>query len=114
MTEKNAFGLSENVASALCYLFAYVSGIVFLIAEKENKVIRFHALQSIIWFGALAVLSGAVYLLFGWVFLLGGLALRVVSVVQFVSWVYLVYSAFVGKMIKLPIIGDAVWAQIDR
>ncbi|MFC1909399.1 DUF4870 domain-containing protein [Chloroflexota bacterium] len=46
--EKTSTGLPENVAGLLCYVLWWVSGIVFLIIESENKWIRFHAFQSII------------------------------------------------------------------
>ncbi|MGA8028544.1 MAG: hypothetical protein WB992_15480, partial [Bryobacteraceae bacterium] len=44
-----AAGLTQNTASALCYLFGLVTGIVFLVLApyNQNKIIRFHAFQSI-------------------------------------------------------------------
>ncbi|UCC18134.1 MAG: hypothetical protein JSU58_01040, partial [Dehalococcoidales bacterium] len=39
---KTSTGLDQNVASLLCYLFGWVTGIIFLILEKENKLVRFH------------------------------------------------------------------------
>ena len=49
MGAPSAAGLSENVASALCYVFGLVSGIIFLVLApyNQNKTIRFHAFQSI-------------------------------------------------------------------
>jgi len=44
--QKAGGGLSENVASSLCYLFGYITGVVFFVAYPSNKTIRFHALQS--------------------------------------------------------------------
>ena len=45
----SAPGLSQNVASALCYVFGLVTGIIFLVLAPYNqdKTIRFHAFQSI-------------------------------------------------------------------
>ena len=45
--------LKPNVAGLLCYLGAWVSGIIFLIIERKNRVVRFHAMQSLITFGIL-------------------------------------------------------------
>ena len=42
-----ALGVSENVASLLTYVLGWITGIVFLLVEKENKTVRFHAWQSI-------------------------------------------------------------------
>ena len=53
--EKTSTGLDENVAGLLCYVLGWISGIVFLLIEPENKFVRFHAIQSIIVFGILNV-----------------------------------------------------------
>ncbi|RQD83230.1 hypothetical protein D5R95_06380, partial [Methanosalsum natronophilum] len=50
-------GLSENIASALTYVLGFLTGIIFLIVEKENSTVRYHAAQSIVVFGALFVLN---------------------------------------------------------
>src|SRR5690625_4998982 len=61
-------GLEDNIAGLLCYLVWPVSGIIFLILEKENKFIRFHALQSIITIVALIIINFVLSLipLIGW------------------------------------------------
>ena len=56
-------GLDPKVAAALSYI--WIVGLIFFFIEKENRFVRFHAMQSII-FGiansvimtALAVLAG--------------------------------------------------------
>ena len=54
---KTSSGLNENVAGLLCYVAWWVSGIVFLIIEKDSKFVRFHAVQSIAAFGAVTVVE---------------------------------------------------------
>ena len=39
-------GLAPNVAGALAYLLGPITGILFLVIEKENRFVRFHAMQS--------------------------------------------------------------------
>ena len=39
---KTSVGLSANTAACLCYLLGWLSGIVFLLLEKENTFVRFH------------------------------------------------------------------------
>ncbi len=51
-TNKTSSGMQQNVAGLLCYLFWWVTGIIFLIIEKDNKFVRFHAWQSIFTFAA--------------------------------------------------------------
>lgn len=48
-------GLDEKVAGALCYVAGWLSGLIFLILEKDNKFIRYHAMQSIITYGVIFV-----------------------------------------------------------
>ena len=110
MTKKSVFGLDENVASALCYAFAFFSGIVILIMEKENKTVRFHALQSTLWFIALSIVSTVV----GWIPFIRGPLGTIIGLLTFASWVFLMYNAFVGKKFKIPMIGDVVEAQIGQ
>lgn len=45
---KTSVGLSANTAACLCYLLGWLSGIVFLLLEKENTFVRFHAMQSLV------------------------------------------------------------------
>ena len=54
--EKTSTGLSENVAGLLCYVLGWISGIVFILIEQENKFVRFHAMQSIATFGAITII----------------------------------------------------------
>ena len=55
-------GIQENVAGLLCYVAGWVTGLIFFLIDKRPSV-RFHAMQSMIVFGALNVL----YWLFIWI-----------------------------------------------
>src|SRR5437016_3314509 len=52
-------GLSLPVASLLCYIATFLSGIVFLNLEpyRRDATIRFHAWQAILFGGGCVVLS---------------------------------------------------------
>ena len=110
MAKKSVFGLNENVASLLCYALFFFSGIVILVMEKENRTVRFHALQSTLWFMLLAVASTVA----GWIPLLGGLLGSFIGLVTVLSWLFLMYNAYMGKRFKIPMIGDTVETQINR
>ena len=62
--------------------------------EKENKFVRFHAMQSIILSVAATVM--------GFVPLVGLLA----SLAYIVLWIVMMIKAYNGEKFKLPIIGD--------
>ena len=44
--DKSSTGLDPNLAAALAYLLGFLTGILFLVIEKDSKFVRFHALQS--------------------------------------------------------------------
>src|SRR5450759_3954111 len=100
--ERTAMGMKARTAGLLCYLFGWVGGLVFLVLERDNRFVRFHAIQSILFFGTLSILSGIFnyfpYALFG----LGG----IVGLVGFIGWIVLMVAAHRGRYYKLPLFGD--------
>jgi uncharacterized membrane protein len=96
--EKSTTGIQPNVAGLLCYVLTWLTGIIFLVIEKENKFVRFHAFQSIITFGSLMVID----LIFVWTFIIP----IIVGVLIFALWIILMIQAYQGKMFKLPLIGN--------
>jgi uncharacterized membrane protein len=106
---KTNVGLEPNVASLLCYLFGWITGIVFFILEKENKLVRFHALQSIIVFGALTIAGN----LLGRIPIIGGFFGAVIGIVAFVLWIVLMIKAYKGEKYKIPWAGDFAEKQVS-
>ncbi|MCX6010983.1 MAG: DUF4870 domain-containing protein [Chloroflexi bacterium] len=98
---KASTGLEPNLAGLLCYVLGWISGLVFLILEKDDKFVRFHAVQSVVTFGAITVVFALVFIpIVGWVFgwILWALA--------FVLWVVLMIRAYQGEKIKMPVAGN--------
>jgi len=96
---KTSTGLDENVASLLCYLGGWITGLIFFLIEKDNKTVRFHAMQSLITFGAVNVL----------IFIpLVGL---IVGLVSLILWILLMIKAYQGEKFKLPLVGDIAEKQ---
>jgi uncharacterized membrane protein len=110
-----ASGLTANTAAALAYLAGIITGILFLVIDpyKRDGFVRFHAFQSIFFNIAWIVLWMAwmiVGLVLGAVtkglfFLLQVPIDLVLMVGGFALWVFLMYSAYQGKMPRLPVIG---------
>jgi len=94
-------GLEPNVAGLLCYLGVWITGIVFLVIEQKNKFVRFHALQSIVTFGALTMASA----LLGWIPLVGGFFSAVIGILALVLWIVLMVKAYQGELYKVPVAG---------
>ena len=96
--EKTSTGLAENVAGLLCYVLGWVSGLVFILIERENKFVRFHAMQSIIVFGAITIAGYIIGLIPFIGAFLGGL----IWLLGVVLWIVLMVKAYQGTMFKLP------------
>lgn len=109
-------GLAPNVAGALSYAVGLLTGILFLVLDRDRPSVRFHAAQSIVfsltwtgvWIAAMvvdAVLSAIPVL--GW---LVGLALTLgLALAGFVLWAVLMYRAYQGEEWELPVVGP--WAR---
>ena len=102
-------GLRDNVAALLSYVLWWVTGIIFYILEPNNKFIRFHALQSIIVFGAITLLS----IVFGWIPVIDVFMVPIISILAFILWIILMVKAYQGVYYKLPVAGDLAekWAN---
>ena len=79
-----------------------VAGLIFFLLEKENKYIRFHAMQSIVVFGALTVAS----IVLGFIPVVGWVLGTILGIGGFVLWILLMVKAYQGEKFKLPIAGD--------
>jgi uncharacterized membrane protein len=108
-TEKTSTGLEANLAAALSYLLGFISGIAFLVLEKENRFVRFHALQSVLAFGGITlvwVLLNAVPIL-GFIF-----GVLVIIPASAILWLVLMFKAYQGDEFKLPIVGQIAEEKI--
>jgi uncharacterized membrane protein len=120
-TAKSSTGLDENIAALLAYIFGWVSGLVFFLIEKDSKLVRFHAMQSILFCVVIAVLGFALWIvtflllivaamltdvmgtLFG---LLATLIWLIFSIAGLIAWILCVVRAYQGQFFKLPVIGN--------
>jgi uncharacterized membrane protein len=110
-----AGGLTDNVASALCYVLGLITGILFLVLApyNQNKAIRFHAFQSIFLNVAVIAIHIGLMILGAMNFLgfLMAMLSLLVSLGGFALWVVMVVTAFQGKKIVLPVIGPLAQQQ---
>jgi uncharacterized membrane protein len=106
---KTASGLDPNVAAALSYALGWVTGLLFVLTEPENKFVRFHALQSTIVFAFLSVVCLLLQM-----FWLVGMLVTVFLVVpaSAVLWLILMFKAYQGERFKLPVAGDMAEQRI--
>ena len=106
----SASGLTDNVAGALCY--TVVIGIIFLLIEpyNRNKLIRFHAFQSIFLCGVLIavniVFSALISAMWSLYFLFSLMHLAFLGL-----WLFLMFKTYSGEKIVLPVIGPLAEKQ---
>jgi len=130
--------MDPNVAAALSYI--WIVGVVFFIMEKENKFVRFHALQSIMFgvantvimfvlaiiatiltiafsIGAAAAATGGgdgIATLVGLLVWLIWLIFWLIGLTMFAGLIYAAIKAYQGQKFKLPIIGNMAEKTVNK
>ena len=100
---------SRNLVAALSYFLGFITGIIILFVEKDDKFIRFHAMQSTVIFTSLFVINFAVNLLFGFA---SGFVSGMISVISLIIWLVSMIRAYQGELFKWPIAGDFSEKQV--
>lgn len=126
---KSSTGLDENIAALLAYLFGWVSGLIFFLIEKDSKLVRFHAMQSILLNAVILVLSVVLWIvtfvlvlmmamlpdvmasLMG---LLTTLIWLVFSIAILIAWILCLVRAYQGQFFKLPFIGNMAEKIVNK
>ena len=108
--DPSSTGLDPKVAGLLCYLGVFVTGIIFLVVEKQSRFVKLHAMQSIVVFAILTVAN----LVFGMIPLIGWLFNLLLAPLSFVLWIALMLLALQGKYFKIPVIGDWIEEQARK
>ena len=105
-SKKLSSGLDRNLAAALCYAGAWVTGIIFILLEKEDKFVRFHALQSILVFGAFTILM--------MVPVVGWILSPFLWILSFVVWLICIVKAYQGEEFLLPFVGQFAKSKLTE
>jgi uncharacterized membrane protein len=113
-------GLTENAVGALCYLGGIVTGIIFLVVPPYNlnPRIKFHAFQSIlfnlVWMlGWFAMIPLGMILPYGLSLVLSLFTLALWGG-GFLLWLYLMWQAYQGQTLSLPVIGGIAREQAGK
>ncbi|OAK71436.1 hypothetical protein ABB05_10585 [Lederbergia galactosidilytica] len=90
------------MAALISYIGGFVTGIIFFFLEKDNKFIRFHAIQSII----LTVAWLIVKYVLGYIPFIGWLLVLLVNGLVLALWIVCMVKAYQKQTFKIPVIGD--------
>lgn len=108
---------NRNIVAALAYFLGFITGIIILLVEKDDKYVRFHAMQSTVIFGGLFVVNFILSLVFGGLSFFGFLATAVnsvVTVLAIIVWIVSMIKAYQGQVFKWPIAGNFAEKQVGR
>src|SRR6202789_742312 len=108
-------GHPANVAGAVANLVGAITGILFLVIDpfKTDRFVRFHAFQSI-FFNLAWIAFWILWTIIG--LMLGAISHGLFFIIQlpinlllfvggFCVWAYLMYTAYQGKTVQIPVIG---------
>ncbi len=95
-------GMPENIATFISYLFGWVSGLIMLFIEKNNSTVKFHAAQSVVFFGACTVLG----IILPIIPTLGPLAMSLIGLLATVVWIVQLVTSLMGKPFTLPVVSN--------
>ncbi|HKO59699.1 MAG TPA: DUF4870 domain-containing protein [Pyrinomonadaceae bacterium] len=127
-------GMDPKIAAAISYI--WIVGVIFFILEKENKFVRFHALQSILFGVAnsiILILLGILAFVLTLVFGIGGamvggpmeslvsllvgliwLLFWLIGLLMFAGLIFAAVKAYQGQKFKLPIIGNIAENMVNK
>lgn len=110
---KTSTGLDANIAALLAYVLTWVTGLVFFLIEKENRFVRFHAMQAILFgasitalYIALVIVTTIIGFVSGILAALVGLVGLLIPLLFLIGWILCMVKAYQGETFKLPVIGD--------
>ncbi len=108
-TQDSSTGLDPKLGALLSYLLGIIGGIIFLVIEKDNKYVRFHAAQYIVvWIAAVGV---------GIVFGIGGAILTAIPGIGFIGAILLFLLGLAYPLILVAlavILMIKAWTDYDK
>lgn len=107
---KSSLGMEENVAGLLSYVLGFITGIIFFVLEKDSKFVKFHAMQSIILFVGIMVLT----FILGFIPIIGWVLSLLIGPLSVILWIVLMLKAYKYEYFKLPVIGDIAEKQVGK
>ncbi|MBI1873152.1 MAG: hypothetical protein HYZ58_18345 [Acidobacteria bacterium] len=117
--EPTSLGLDPRVAAAMAYLAWWVTGLIVLALERQNRFVRFHALQSTLALGALSLVGAGLWVasfaslvVTAWAFVFLMRLAQLVWLLGVTAWAVCLYQAASGRWFRLPVFGEMAerWA----
>jgi uncharacterized membrane protein len=111
---QSAGGIDKKTGALLSYLLWWITGIIFLFVGKNDPDVKFHAAQSVIFFGAISIVTFILNRIGGFTDLtLAG----ILGLISFVIWLFGVIvwvialvraNSMGGQRFLLPLVGSFI------
>lgn len=121
-TGADGTGLTPNVAATICAAVPLVGGIIFLVLEKKNAFVRFWAMQSVFFGGAVvgfSIASRIASFVLNQIPILGKLVIfllwiagMLVGIASLVIWIISIIQALSNKEWEIPVLGKLARKQL--
>lgn len=107
-------GLTPNIAGALAYSLGIITGILFLVLEpyRRDRFVRFHAMQSILYFVAAVafnilwtIMVGMLISISGWIAFVSFPIRMLISLGLFGLWLFVMFQAYNQREFRIPVLG---------
>ena len=109
--EKKGLVLATNIASMICYV--PVVGVIFILIEKEDRMVLFHAWQATIfgisWIAiiiGIEIISAILGAIVGFLGIVVGLFVPLIALFAIILWIICLVKAYQGEAWRIPVIGD--------
>ena len=119
-SQKSAIGLDGNITAAIGYPIGIIA-LILIFIEKDNKFVRFHAIQSLLWGVAMTVVVVVIGIV-GTIITLAaatasstlGWIIGVIVTLLYFGWllatlggmIYAAIKAYGNQTFKLPVVGN--------
>ena len=106
---QDSLKMEPKLAALLAYSLGLITGIIFYILGQNNRLVRFHAMQSIVVFGFITLLwiiSPALIFMPVLGSFVRMIVYPILSIASIILWAMLMYKAYSGEYYKLPIAGE--------
>ncbi len=101
--KKHTTSIPPGIAAAATYFFPFIGGLVMLAMEKEDRLVRFHAAQSIVfWICAIPIA------LFSGIPVIG----NILGLAFLVAWIFLMFQAWMNREFEIPYLGAIARKQV--
>jgi uncharacterized membrane protein len=113
-------GIDKRTGAFLAYVLQWLTGIIFLFVGKNDPDVKYHAAQSVVFFGGLTVIFFAADILYafmpGIIKVLLALVLFAASIFWLVAWIMCLIRAWNGggARFEVPLVGSFVTPYAEQ